>query len=230
MEAKKNPDKDVYKKSGQYFLIGLSISTAIMITVFEWKTELIPTTVTYHEPDMPIVLPEIPQPKTESPKSMEEPILKLKPTSPSFTPIEVANHSSEKNAETTPTIDADSLAYTGSTLSMTDDPEVDTAIYIFVEKKPEPVNGFEGFYKDVSERTKYPRKARQLEVEGKVYIEFVVNKKGEPTDFKVMKGIGSGCDEEAMRVIALSKWEPGKQRGKPVRVKMVMPIAFKLGQ
>jgi Periplasmic protein TonB, links inner and outer membranes len=59
-------------------------------------------------------------------------------------------------------------------------------------------------------------------------VEFVVNKNGAPSDLKVTKGIGGGCDEEAMRVIALSKWEPGKQRGNPVRVRMSMAINFKL--
>ena len=64
--------------------------------------------------------------------------------------------------------------------------------------------------------------------EGNVFVEFIVNKNGEPSDLKIIRGIGSGCDEEALRVLSLTKWEPGKQRGKPVRVKMVIQLNFKL--
>lgn len=228
MEAKKNPDKDVYKNSGQYFLIGLSLSTAIMITAFEWRTELIPPIVTCSEADMPIVLPEIPQPKTESPKPLEEPIPESKQTSPSFTPVEVVDRPSEKNAETTPTFEVDSLAFTLQNVSLVDAPEADTSFFIFVEEEPEPVNGYKNFYQNISRNIKYPAQARRMNVEGNVFVEFIVNRKGDATNVTIIKGIGAGCDEEAKRMIALSKWEPGKQRGLPVRVKMVIPITFKL--
>ena len=111
---------------------------------------------------------------------------------------------------------------------MVDIPEVDSSYFIFVEEEPVPVNGLKSFYRELSEKIKYPAQARRMNIEGKVFVEFIVSKKGEPTDFKIVKGIGAGCDEEAIRVIALSKWEPGKQRGIPVRVKMVMPVYFKL--
>lgn len=75
---------------------------------------------------------------------------------------------------------------------------------------------------------RYPRNAQRQSVEGKVFVEFVIDKRGLPSQFRVIKGIGAGCDEEAMRVIALSKWKPGKQRGIPVNVRMVIPIAFQL--
>jgi protein TonB len=67
-------------------------------------------------------------------------------------------------------------------------------------------------------------------IEGKVFVEFIVDKDGSITEVTVMKGIGSGCDEEAIRVIkAAPKWNPGKQRGQPVKVKLIVPITFKLG-
>ncbi len=68
-----------------------------------------------------------------------------------------------------------------------------------------------------------------MNLDGRVFIEFVVEKDGSLTDVKVVKGIGGGCDEEAVRVISQApKWRPGKQRGRAVRVRMVMPIMFKL--
>ena len=69
-----------------------------------------------------------------------------------------------------------------------------------------------------------------MNIEGKVYVQFVVDKDGTLTDVKALKGIGAGCDEEAVRVIQEApKWKPGKQRGRPVKVRMVLPIIFKLG-
>jgi protein TonB len=97
-----------------------------------------------------------------------------------------------------------------------------------VEQPPVPVGGLEGLYSTVRKNLKYPKQARHMDVEGKVIVEFIINRDGTPTDIKVIKGIGAGCDEEAKRVIGLTKWNPGKQRGKPVRVKMVMPITFVL--
>ena len=67
-------------------------------------------------------------------------------------------------------------------------------------------------------------------IEGKVFVQFVVDKDGNLTNVQAIKGIGAGCDEEAVRVIAKAKrWSPGKQRGRPVKVRMILPITFKLG-
>jgi len=66
-------------------------------------------------------------------------------------------------------------------------------------------------------------------VEGKVFVEFVINRDGTLVDVRVVRGIGAGCDEEAVRVVQSSPpWKPGKQRGKPVRQKYTLPIQFKL--
>jgi periplasmic protein TonB len=86
-----------------------------------------------------------------------------------------------------------------------------------------------GFYSLVGQNIKYPKSARRLGIEGRVFIQFIVEKDGSLSDIKCIKGIGGGCDEEAERVISLSKkWTPGKQRGKIVKQKMVLPIMFKL--
>ena len=75
----------------------------------------------------------------------------------------------------------------------------------------------------------YPSKAKDAGIEGKVFVEFYIEKDGTVCDAKVLRGIGYGCDEEALRVIGLMpKWYPGKQRGKAVRVRYTLPINFKL--
>ena len=71
--------------------------------------------------------------------------------------------------------------------------------------------------------------ARESGIQGRVFVTFVVERDGSVTDVRVLRGIGGGCDEEAIRVIKnMPKWNPGKQRGKSVRVQFNMPILFKL--
>lgn len=106
--------------------------------------------------------------------------------------------------------------------------EVDE-IFQVVEESAEPLGGYKAFYGRIKDELKYPRKATQLGVEGKVYVQFVVDRDGGITDVKAIRGIGAGCDEEAVRVVMLAgKWTPGKQRGRAVRQYMIIPITFKL--
>jgi len=100
-----------------------------------------------------------------------------------------------------------------------------------VEELPSFEGGMTAFYEYVQKNMLYPEEARKNKVEGKVFIEFVVTKSGKIESTQVLRGIGAGCDVEAARVIKNSpKWTPGKQRGKAVNVKMVLPITFKLGK
>ena len=102
-------------------------------------------------------------------------------------------------------------------------------IFTIVEERPSPVGGMKAFYEFVSQNLKYPAMARRMGLEGRVFVQFVVEKDGSLTDIQVVKGIGGGCDEEAVRVLSMApKWNPGKQRGRPVRVRMILPIMFQL--
>lgn len=100
--------------------------------------------------------------------------------------------------------------------------------FIVVEKMPEPKGGYVEFYKILNHHIKYPAQAKRMHAKGKVVVEFIVDENGELQNMIVLKGIGMGCDEEAMRVIRLTKWNAGRQRGTPVKVKMVQPIYFDL--
>jgi protein TonB len=102
-------------------------------------------------------------------------------------------------------------------------------IFLIVEEQPIPVGGIAAFYDFVGSNLQYPARAARMGIEGRVFVEFVVEKDGSLTNIRVAKGIGGGCDEEAVRVLAAApKWKAGRQRGNPVRVRMVMPIMFKL--
>lgn len=102
-------------------------------------------------------------------------------------------------------------------------------VYEKVDVMPEYTGGKEALIKSIFSEIKYPEEAKKEGIDGKVLIEFVVDKFGNITETKVIKGVGHGCDEEAIRVVKMLKsFKPGLNEGKPVNVKMVIPIAFKL--
>ena len=102
-------------------------------------------------------------------------------------------------------------------------------IFQVVEEMPEFPGGMEKLLEYLSRNIKYPTIAQEQGIQGRSVIEFVVNKDGSIVDPKVVRSLHPKCDEEAMRVIkAMPKWKPGKQRGKPVRVKYTVPVQFKL--
>lgn len=105
----------------------------------------------------------------------------------------------------------------------------DSHIYTVVEEMPSYPGGDEARIKFLQKNIKYPQEAKENGIQGTVYVTFVVDENGKVTDPKVLRGIGGGCDEEAIRVVKLMpKWNAGKQSGKAVRVQFNMPIRFTL--
>ncbi|QEK51646.1 energy transducer TonB [Pedobacter aquae] len=100
---------------------------------------------------------------------------------------------------------------------------------VSAEEMPEFPGGMTAWAKYLNKNLQYPAIARENEIQGRVTVSFVVERNGEITNIKVLRGIGAGCDEEAIRVIKKSPlWKPGKQNGKTVRVSYVIPIVFRL--
>ena len=107
----------------------------------------------------------------------------------------------------------------------------DGEVFTVVEELPQPIGGMDAFYRHIAENMKYPLQARRMGIEGKVFVQFTVEKDGSLSQVQAIKGIGAGCDEEAVRVISEAPaFEPGTQRGMPVRVRMELPVQFKLNQ
>jgi len=102
--------------------------------------------------------------------------------------------------------------------------EEEPTYFVAVEEMPEPVGGI----KAIQEKIVYPEIAKRAGVEGKVYILAFVDESGSVTKAQVLKGIGAGCDEAALDAVLKTKFKPGKQRGKPVKVQVSIPIVFKL--
>lgn len=104
------------------------------------------------------------------------------------------------------------------------DKNMDQQVFVVVEQMPKLIGGLAGLQKKIT----YPDLARKAGIEGRVYIEFVVDKHGDVKDPKVVRGIGGGCDAEALRVVKNAHFTPGMQRGRPVNVRYSLPIVFKL--
>jgi TonB family protein len=104
-------------------------------------------------------------------------------------------------------------------------------VFTIVEDMAQPVNGMTDFYKFIGRNIKYPIQARTANVEGRVFVNFLVDQNGKLSDFKIIRGIGSGCDEEAVRVLSMSpNWKPGMQGGVGVKSIFNMAVVFKLDQ
>jgi protein TonB len=102
-------------------------------------------------------------------------------------------------------------------------------IFTVVEEMPAYKGGLEAMGSFLGSNINYPESARKNGTEGTVFTQFIVNTDGSISDISVTKGIGGGCDEEAVRVLkAMPSWIPGKQNGKAVRVRFVLPIKYKL--
>jgi len=98
-----------------------------------------------------------------------------------------------------------------------------------VEQMPDFKGGEAAMWKYFGKNMVYPEEAKENQISGKVYVTFVVDAKGKIKDVKLLRGIGGGCDEEALRVVRnMPDWNPGKQRGKPVSVQFNLPVNFTL--
>jgi len=97
-------------------------------------------------------------------------------------------------------------------------------IFIVVEQMPELIGGLASLNKYIT----YPEMARRAQIEGRVIVEFIIDKEGNVNNPKIIRGIGGGCDEVALSAVQKVKFKPGMQRGKPVLVRYSMPINFTL--
>ncbi|HRH37003.1 MAG TPA: TonB family protein [Flavobacteriales bacterium] len=98
-----------------------------------------------------------------------------------------------------------------------------------VEEQPEFPGGLEAMYKYLQKNTVFPEMEKEAGNSGKVYVEFVVGNDGAITDISLKRGVSAGLDKEAQRVVkSMPKWTPGKMNGKPVKVRYILPVNFKL--
>ncbi len=220
--TKKTKKANLENKKGIFFEIGLILSLALVLFAFEWKSydtfkpfidnragaEIIETIV-------PITKPTLPEPKIPEPTTLKI----VKNTTKNVKEINI-NVEPIKNEPNEPFVP----------MPTKPEPEVpEDKPFISVEEMPDFVGGDEARVNFLRKNVVYPPSAREIGIQGTVYVTFVVERNGEITDVQLLRGIGGGCEEEAIRVIkAMPKWKPGKQRGKAVRVQFNLPIKFQL--
>ncbi|HQQ97398.1 MAG TPA: energy transducer TonB [Cyclobacteriaceae bacterium] len=217
MEAKKNPSLDLVKKSSYFFSIGLVIALSIVITAFEWESKSsisIPrdTAIMFDSmTDVPVT--DVPKPPI--PRMIVNPrIVEVSREFPVDSTIRI--HDLQEMAEL--------IEVPAPIPAEESDVPVD-----FVEFPASPDGGFQGFYRRVGAEIEYPTQAKRGGIEGRVFVQFIVNRDGSLSDVKVLKGIGGGCDEEAVRVIRNSPaWNPAQQGGRKVRQRFTLPVIFAL--
>lgn len=224
---KKTDKADLEKKRPLFFSISLLITMLMVVYAFEYKQ--------YDEEKIDLVVREV-DPIEEI---VEVPVTDIPPPPPqTVVQPQIIEVPDEQEIQEEIKVEFD-MEVTEQTkvqeFTVYDQPveekENVDEIFLVVEQSAVPVGGYETFYKYVNDRLTYPAQARRMRIQGRVFIEFVVDRDGSLTNVVVVKGIGAGCDEEAQKIIQESPpWTPGKQRGKPVRQRMVLPITFKLAE
>jgi TonB family protein len=116
----------------------------------------------------------------------------------------------------------------GKISQLADATKSEDEVFLVVEENASPIGGMTALYEAINRELKFPEQAVKMGIEGKVFVELIIEPDGSTSTYKVLKGIGAGCDEEAVRAIVAAnvKWNPGKQRGNAVRQKFVIPINF----
>lgn len=225
MEAKKTIKADLTRKVGMFTNLGLAVAVGLTLAAFEHKSfddsdlkDVGAVTDNFEELlDVPITEQPPPPPP---PPPMEQPIIEEIPDEVKI----------EEKIEVNFDVDVKETTVIKEVV-IAEAPVEEKADEIFdvVENQPEPPGGMSGWNQYLSKNLKYPTQARRMGIEGTVIVVFVINTDGSIQDVEVLRGIGGGCDEEAVRVVSEApKWTPGKQRGRPVRTRMRLPIRFKL--
>lgn len=236
MEIKKSQKADLEGQKGTGLLIGYIVALSAMFAAFEWTTrEHIETEpVVYaayaamEEEVVPITQPifqAAPPPPAEAPQVAE--ILDIVDDD-----TEIEEETIESSESTTEAISGPVAQHTGPVATgpvVTEEESDEGTVFQVVEQMPEFPGGMEALMKYLSKNIKYPSIALDNGIQGRVLVSFTVNKDGSIVDPEIMKSVDPSLDKEAIRVIStMPKWNPGKQRGKAVRVKYTVPVAFRI--
>ncbi len=226
MELKKNPKADLEKRKGIYVELGLIIALAAALVAFNVKSydqEEIQVTERTVIDEVDEVVITTPTEETPPPPEPEAPEV--------ITEVHVIDNDQESDNEIgIINMDLTDDIEMGEAVAAA--PEVEEEVkedivYVVVEQVAEFPGGEEALYKYLKDNIVYPNIARQTGIEGKVYIRFVVEKDGSISNVKVMRDIGGGCGEEAMRVVkSMPKWKPAKQQTRTVRSEFNLPVNF----
>jgi protein TonB len=215
MALRKTSKADLRSRYPVFAEIGLIVSLVLLIVAFKVQ----------YSPENEFVIPEeqqivVEMEEIEQTQQIEKPPPPPRPP----VPVEVPNDEvlEDEVLDIDAEIDFEEPADVPPPPPVEEEPEPE--IFVVVEQMPELIGGIEGLQKRVT----YPEIAKKAGVEGTVFLQFIVDENGKVVDPQVVKGIGAGCDEEALKAIRTAEFKPGMQRGKPVKVKFSLPVRFRL--
>lgn len=229
MKSKKTPKADLEKKRGLFLEIGLLLALGVCLAAFEWSSPNLNSENLgelkiddYVEPEVVITKPEDPP---EPPKKVEE-----------DPKIVLEDINVRDNKEEVKKIDWSKIKKQDKPIIIIDDggddvPDEKTEPVPFhlVQDKPLYPGGDVEMFRFIQKNSVYPSIPKENGVEGKVFVQFVIDVNGKVTNPTIAKGVDPYLDAEAVRVVSLfPNWSPGKQRGIPVPVTFILPINFNL--
>ena len=220
MEIKKNPKKDIEQTKGIFLQIGLVFALFLIFAAFEWKKYDKQDEGMYNQTQ--IIIPEEEIEITKQEEKIEQ------PPPPQIPEIEIV----EDDVEVDDDLDFDEVDEKTAVedyfvVDVAEEVHVEAEIFTIVEEQPSFPGGEAALMEFLGKNISYPPMAKESGIQGTVFVTFVVEPDGSVSNVKTLRGIGGGCDEEAIRVVKnMPKWKPGKQRGKPVRVQFNLPIRF----
>ena len=216
MKYKKNPEISIEHKKGMLFQIGLVVTLLLVLVAFEWKS--------YEKTDYSLGQLQMDDLEDEMiPITRQE----EKPPPPPPPPPEIIEIV-EDEVEIENEIEIEDTESDEDEVIEIEE-EDDEEFFMVVENMPEFPGGDLGLMKYIQKNVRYPAIAKEYNITGKVFIQFIVDKSGSVTNVKIARGVDKNLDAEAVRVVkSLPKYKPGKQRGEPVRVMFTIPINFTL--
>ena len=215
----KKPEADLMLKYKKVFEVGLIISLSILIIAFKFFPQFDKDDIRMEGPQEVFNVEDIQHTKQENrpPPPPKPPIPIEAPSDNVLDDVEIASTEidlgQEMEAPPPPPPPKEEKKV-----------EEEPQYFVAVEEMPEPIGGIGA----IQSKIIYPEIAKRAGVEGRVYILAFVDEQGNVTKAQVSKGIGAGCDEAAMDAVVKTKFKPGKQRGKPVKVQVHIPVVFKL--
>jgi len=217
----KNDKANLEKKRGLFFQIGLILAFSLLLFAFEWSSEI---NKTGYKQVAGIDIETEMTPITRQ-KELKPPLPKK------YVEFKIVENKEEVK-EPVDIIDVDidpGDSYSIPVIVDEPEDEPEEKIWVITEVAPEPPGGIKGLQHFLAKNTKYPVQAIENDMQGKVYVRFVINEKGEVENAYVIRPVYPLLDKEALRVVeSLPEWKPGKQNGKAVKVWFTVPIVFVL--
>lgn len=228
MISYKTPQADLESKKGLFFEIGLILSLLIIFFIFQVKGPSQVDDLDFNRGELQVVQEEMIQ--TTQPTT---PPLPAQAPKQQITLLTVVDDDEEVVADLQIQAEVGQTTIIPEYIPIERPPEeeaiVEAEVFLIVEEQPEFPGGDAARIQYFASETKYPQLAKENSVQGIVYVSFVVEPDGSVSNVTILRGIGGGCDEEAVRVVKqMPAWKPGKQRNRPVRVRFTLPVRFTL--